>query len=189
MYGGIQRGVLPCREETHLGDHADAIPLQQHIIMRPHFHHFSSCMGDEIWRLVDQQSEELLPVVLDDWDSVLTTGEYLSWISMDELLVESLGLTKACDTSKSYSQLQMFLLACHDTFIIDNSMRRDRPWLGAWRVSTLRLHDRSTFTTYNRSEVDCVRETVTCCVMVSIIDQVMTNEHCGLLTVISLAHE
>ena len=27
MYGGIQRGVFPCREETHLGDHADATPL------------------------------------------------------------------------------------------------------------------------------------------------------------------
>jgi hypothetical protein len=26
MYGGIQRGVLPCREETHLGEHADATP-------------------------------------------------------------------------------------------------------------------------------------------------------------------
>jgi hypothetical protein len=54
-------------------------------------------MGDERWRLVDQQLEELLPVVLDDWDLMMTTGEYLSWIPMDELLVESLGLTKACD--------------------------------------------------------------------------------------------
>ena len=27
MYGEIQRGVLPCREETHLGEHADATPL------------------------------------------------------------------------------------------------------------------------------------------------------------------
>jgi hypothetical protein len=25
-YDGIQRGVLPCREETHLGEHADATP-------------------------------------------------------------------------------------------------------------------------------------------------------------------
>jgi hypothetical protein len=114
-------------------------------------------MGDERWRLVDQQSEGLLPVVLDGWDSVMTTGEHLSWIPMDELLVESLGLTKACDTSRSYGQLQMFLLACPDTFIIDSSMRRDRPWLGAWRVSRPRLHDRSTFTAYSRSEVDRVR--------------------------------
>jgi hypothetical protein len=28
MYGGIQRGVLPCREETHLGEHVDATPWQ-----------------------------------------------------------------------------------------------------------------------------------------------------------------
>jgi hypothetical protein len=85
----------------------------------------------ERWRLVDQQLEGLFLVVLDGWDSMMTTGEHLSWIPMDELLVESLGLTKACDTSQSYSQLQMFLLACSDTFIIDNNMRRDRPWLGA----------------------------------------------------------
>ena len=48
---------------------------------------------------------------------------------MDKLLVKSLGLTKECDAFQSYSQLQMFLLACPDTFIIDNNMKRDRPWL------------------------------------------------------------
>ena len=68
--------------------------------------------------------EELLPVVLDGWDSVMTTEEHLSWIPRDELLFESLGLTKACDTSQSYNQLSMFLLGYPDTFIIDNSMRR-----------------------------------------------------------------
>jgi hypothetical protein len=114
-------------------------------------------MVDERWRLVDQRSEGLLLVVLDGWDSVMTTRERLSWIPMDELLVESLGLTKSFDTSQSYSQLQMFLLACPDTFIIDSSMRRDRPWLGAWRVSRLILYDRSTFTAYSRLEVDRVR--------------------------------
>jgi hypothetical protein len=90
----------------------------------------------------------------------MTTGELLSWIPMNELLFKSFGLTKACDTSHSYSQLQMFLLSCPDMFIIDNNMRRDRPWLGAWRVSRSRLYDRSTFMTYNRSEVDHVRQTV-----------------------------
>jgi hypothetical protein len=54
----------------------------------------------------------------------MTTGEHLSWIPMEELLVESLGLTKACDTSQSYSQLQICLLSFFDTFIIDRSMRR-----------------------------------------------------------------
>jgi hypothetical protein len=54
----------------------------------------------------------------------MTTGEHLSWISRDELLVESLGLTKSCDAFQSYSQLQICLLSFPDTFIIDNSMRR-----------------------------------------------------------------
>jgi hypothetical protein len=78
----------------------------------------------ERWRLGDQQSEGLPPVVLDGWDSVMTTGEHLSWIPMDELLVESLGLTKACDSFQSYSQPQICLLSFSDTFIIDSSMRR-----------------------------------------------------------------
>jgi hypothetical protein len=156
-YGGNWRGIVPCREETHSGEYVDVTPLQQHIVVGDHLHHFNSCMVDERWRLVDQQSEGLLLVVLDGWDSVMTTGDHLSWIPMDELLVESLGLTKACDAFQSYSQLLMFLLACPDTFIIDSSMRRDRPWLGAWRVSRPRLYDRSTFTAYSKSEVDRVR--------------------------------
>jgi hypothetical protein len=190
MYRGIQRGALPSREETHLGEHACATPLQQHMIMRPHLHHLSSCLGEGRWRVVYQQLEELLPIVPYDWGLVMTTGEKLSWIPMDELLVKSLGLTKACDAFQSYSQLLMFLIACPGTFIIDNNMRRDRLWLRAWRMSSSRLHDRSTFTTYSRSEVDCVRQTIeTWYVTVSIIDQVMTDERKGLQTVISPAQE
>jgi hypothetical protein len=64
--------------------------------------------------------------VLDDWDSMMTRGEYLSWISMDELLVESLGLAKSCDIFQSYSHLHMFLLTLPNTFIIDNNIRRNR---------------------------------------------------------------
>jgi hypothetical protein len=124
MYDEIQRGIVPCREETHLGEYADVTHLQQHIVVGDHLHHFSSGMRDEKGRLVDQQSDGLLPVVLDGWDSVMTTREHLSWISMEELLVESLRLTKACDTSQSYSQLQICLLSFSDTFIIDRSMRR-----------------------------------------------------------------
>jgi hypothetical protein len=57
-------------------------------------------------------------------------------------------------------------------------------------MSRPRLHDRSNFTAYSRSEVDRVRQTVeTWCVMVSIIDQVMTNEHKWILTVISFTQE
>jgi hypothetical protein len=51
MYGGIQRGVFLCREETHLGEHVDVTPLQQHIVMREHLHCIRSCMGDEGWRV------------------------------------------------------------------------------------------------------------------------------------------
>ena len=43
---------------------------------------------------------------------------------MDELLVESLGLTKACDAFQYYSQLHICFLSFFDTFIIDNIMRR-----------------------------------------------------------------
>jgi hypothetical protein len=124
VYGGSQRGIGPCMEETHLGEHAGVTPLQQYLVIRDHFHHFSSCMVDERWRLVEKKLEELLLVVLDGGDLVMTTGEHRSWIPMDELLVESLGLTKACDALQSYSQLQICLLPFFDMFIIENSMRR-----------------------------------------------------------------
>jgi hypothetical protein len=84
----------------------------------------------------------------------------------------------------------MFLLFYPDTFIIDRNMRRDRPWLEAWRVSRLRLYDRSTFLAYSRSKVDRVRQTIdTWCVMVGIIDLVITDECSGLLTVINPTQE
>jgi hypothetical protein len=124
MYDEIQRGIVPCMEETHLGEYADVTHLQQHIVVGDHLHHFSSCMRDERGRLVDQQSDGLLLVVWDGWDSVMTTGEHLSWILMEELLVESLGLTKACDALQSYSQLQICLLPFSNMFIIDSRMRR-----------------------------------------------------------------
>jgi hypothetical protein len=103
MYGGIQRGVFPRREETHLGEHAGATSLHHHMVMRSHLHHFSSFLGDGRCRVFYQQLEELLPIVPDDWGLVMTTGKQLSWIPMDELLVESLGLTKECDAFQSYS--------------------------------------------------------------------------------------
>jgi hypothetical protein len=96
--------------------------------------------------------EELLLVALDDWGSLMTTGEYPSWISMDELLVESLGLTTACDIFHPYSQLQRFLLAFPDIVIIDNNMRRDRQWQRSWRVVRTTSPNLSAFTTYNKTE-------------------------------------
>jgi hypothetical protein len=126
MYGEIQRGILPCMEEIHLGEYADVTPLQQPIVVRDHLHHFSSCREDERWRLVEQHLEELLPVVPDDWDLVMTIGARLSWVLVDVIVLESLGLAKAGDIFHPYGQLQMSLLSFLNTFVMDNSMRRDR---------------------------------------------------------------
>jgi hypothetical protein len=113
-----------------------------------------------------------------------------SLATLHDILVESLGLTKACDVLQAYNQLQMFLLAFPDTFIMSNNMRRDRQWLRTWGVTRLRPPDMSAFTAYNRTEVDHVRQTVeTLCVMVSIIRQVIVDEHRGLLTMVSLTQE
>jgi hypothetical protein len=154
MYSEIQMDVLDCGEETHLVEHGDVSPLQQHIVLGDHLHSSSSHRGD------------------DDWDSVMITGEYVPRVLVDEILVESLGLTKAYDTFQSYSQPQMFLLAFPDTFIINSSMRRDRQWRRTWRVGRPRPPDRSAFTTYSRIGVDHHRQIVeTLCMMVSIIGQ------------------
>jgi hypothetical protein len=134
---------------------------------------------------------------------MMITGEFVPWVPVDELLVESLGLTKAYDTFHSYSQPQMFLLAIPNTFIIDNSMRRDRQRQRTWRVGRPRPSDMSDFTAYSRIGVDHHRQTVeTLCVMVSIIGQRIADisegntdtdshedEHEGLSTLISMTHE
>jgi hypothetical protein len=165
MCSGIQVYALDCREETHLVEHGDSSPLQLWIDLGDHLHSISSCMSDDGWRVVDQQFERLPPVVPDDCGSVMTTGEYLPWVLMDKLLVESLGLTKAYDTFESYSQLEMFLLAFPDTFIIDSSMGEDRQWQRTWRVVSLRPPDRSAFTAYSRIGVEHHRQTLRLCAL------------------------
>jgi hypothetical protein len=190
MYGEIQRGVLPCREETHLGKHVEATPLQQHVVMRSPLHHLSSCMGDERWKLVYQKLEEVLPIVLDDWGFVMATGEQLSGVQVDVLLVESLGLIEVGSIFQPYSQLQMSLLPFLDTFIMGSSMRRDRQRQRAWRVHGSRPPDRSNFTASSKIEVECHRQpTETWCVMVNTIGQMIADEHRGLPIVISLTQE
>jgi hypothetical protein len=81
----------------------DATPLQHHIVRGDHLYRISNCMGDERYRLVDPQLEELHLVVLDDWEPVMSTGEYVPWMPVDELLIDSLRLTKACDALQIYS--------------------------------------------------------------------------------------
>jgi hypothetical protein len=111
-------------------------------------------MGDERWILVFQQMEELRPVVPDDWGLVMTTGKQLSWVQLDVMLVESLGLIKTGGIFQSYRQLQMFLLFFPDTFIIRNSMARDWTWLRTWGVARPRPTDRSIFMESIHIEVD-----------------------------------
>jgi hypothetical protein len=190
MYGGIQRVVLPCREETHLGEHADATPWQQHIVIIPHLHHFSSGMREERWILVHQQIEESRLVVLDDWGLVMTTGEQLSWVLVDVVLVESLGVNNTGGIFQSYGQLQMFLLSFPNAFIMGNNMRRDWSWLRTWGVARPKPPDNSIFTTSNRIEVDRHRKIVEAwCMMVSIMGPMIVDEHIGLMTMINLTHE
>jgi hypothetical protein len=122
---------------------------------------------------------------------------------VDEILVESLGLTKAYDTFQSYNQLQMFLLSFPNTFIIDSNIVGDRQWQRTWRVVRPRPPDMSAFTTYNRIGVYHHRQTVeTLCVIASILGHKIENiskgdtdtdshgnEHGELLTVINMTQD
>jgi hypothetical protein len=195
--------ALDCREETHLVEHGDPSPLQQHIVLRDHLHSSNIYRSDDGGRVMDQHFVELPLVVSDGWGSVMTTGEYLPWVPVDELLVESLGLTKVYDTFQSYSRLQICLLALFDTFIIDSSAGGDRQGQGTWRVGRPRPPDRRVFIAYNNIGVDHQRQTVeTLGVMVSILGHGIADisegdtdsdshgdEHGGLPTVISMTHE
>jgi hypothetical protein len=69
---------------------------------------------------------------------------------MDEILVKSLGFTKVYDILQSYKQLQLFLLAFPDTFIIDIKIGGDKQWQGTWRDGRKRPLDGSDLIIYNR---------------------------------------
>jgi hypothetical protein len=98
VYNGIQGNTLDCKEEMYLVEHGDSSPLQQYIELGNHLHRNNNCMSDDGWRMIDPQLVEIPIVVPDGWCSVMSTDDYLPWVSMDELLVKSFGLTKAYDT-------------------------------------------------------------------------------------------
>jgi hypothetical protein len=60
-------------------------------------------VSDDGWRMIDPQLVEIPTVVPDGWCPVMSTCDYLPWVSMDEILVKSFGLTKAYATFQSYS--------------------------------------------------------------------------------------
>jgi hypothetical protein len=97
---------------------------------------------------------EVPTVVPDGWCSVMSAGNYLPWVSMDELLVKSFGLTKAYDNFNSYSWLKIFMISFPDSFIIDNNTGEARKWQGTWRVGRLRPLDRSVLIAYSMIGVD-----------------------------------
>ena len=122
---------------------------------------------------------------------------------VDEFLVQSWGLTKSYDTFQSYSQLQMFLLAFPNAFIIDNNIGGDKQWQGTWRVGRSRPPDKSVFIAYSKIGVDHWRQTVeTLGVMVSILGHGIADilegdtasdshwdEDGGIPTIISMTHQ
>jgi hypothetical protein len=85
MYNGIHGDTLDGREETHLVEHGDSPPLQQHIVLGDHLHSSNNYLSDDEGRVIDQQFVELSTIVPDSW----SLGDYSPWVLMDELLVQS----------------------------------------------------------------------------------------------------
>jgi hypothetical protein len=102
VYSGIHGDALDCKEEMYLVEHGDSSLLQQYTDLGDHLHRSSSCVSDDGWRMIDPQFVEIPIVIADGWCSVMSTGDYLPWVLVDELLVKSWGLTKAYDTFQSY---------------------------------------------------------------------------------------
>jgi hypothetical protein len=107
-------------------------------------------MSDDGGSVIDHQFVELPTVVPDGLRLVRSPGDYSPWVSVDEFLVKPLGLTNAYDTPQSYIQLQLFLLAFPDTFIIYNNIGEDMQLHGTWRVVRQRPPDRGYFIICNR---------------------------------------
>jgi hypothetical protein len=144
----------------YLVEHGDSSPLQQCTDLGDHLHRISNCMSNDGWKMIDPQFVEIPTVVPDGWCTVMSTDDYLPWVLMDELLVKSFGLTKAYDTFQSYSGLQIFMIASHDTFIIDSSAWGARQWQGTWKVGRPRPPDMSVLIAYSRIGVDHQGQTV-----------------------------
>jgi hypothetical protein len=85
MYSGIHGDALDCREETHLVEHGDSSPLQQHIVLGDHLHSSRSYLSDDGGRVIDQRFVELSIVVSDSW----SLDDYSPWVLVDEFLVQS----------------------------------------------------------------------------------------------------
>jgi hypothetical protein len=97
VYNGIHADALDCREEMYSVEHGDSCPLQQYKDLGDHLHHRINCVSDSGWRIIEPQFVEIPIVVPDGWCSVMSRGDYLPWVLVDDLLVKSLRLDKAYD--------------------------------------------------------------------------------------------
>jgi len=135
VYCGIQGDELECKEETYLVEHGDlrgerSFPLHQHMDLGDYLLSSISHMSDDRGSVIDHQYVESPTVVHDGMRLVWSPGDYSPWMLVDESLVKPLGLTKGYDTSQSYTQLQVFLLAFSDTFIIYNNIGKIASCMG-----------------------------------------------------------
>jgi hypothetical protein len=81
-----------------------------------------SHMSDDWGSVINHQYVESPTIVHNGMILVWSPGDYSPWMSLDEFLVKSLGLTKAYDTSQFYIQLKLFLLSFPDTFTTYNNI-------------------------------------------------------------------
>jgi hypothetical protein len=103
LHCGIQGDTMDCKEEMYLVEHGYSSPLQHYTDLGYHLHHSNNFVSDDGWRMIDLRLVEVPTIVPYGWYSVMSTGDYLPWVPMDEILVKSFGLTKAYDTFQSYS--------------------------------------------------------------------------------------
>jgi hypothetical protein len=109
-------------------------PLQQHMDLGDYLLSNIIHMSDDRASVIDHQYVESSTDVHDGMRLVWNPGDYSPWMSMDEFLVKPLGLTNTYDTSQSYAQLQVFLLAFLDIFILHSNIGGDSQMHGTWRV-------------------------------------------------------
>jgi hypothetical protein len=71
-------------EEMYLLEHGDSSPLKQYADLGYHLHHISICVSDDGWRMIESQFVEIPTIVPNGWCSVMSTGDYLPWVLVDE---------------------------------------------------------------------------------------------------------
>jgi hypothetical protein len=143
-------GVCMGIQNLNLVEHGDlrgerSSPLQQHMDLGDYLLSSINHMSDDRGSVIDHQYVESPTDVHDGMRIVWSPSDYSPWVSVDEFLVKPLGLTNAYDILQSYMQLQLFLLAFPDTYIIYSNIGEDMQLHGTWRVVRQRPPNRGYF--------------------------------------------